>query len=161
MAVVAPVLAPRVAGCRLDPGGHYPLAGDCVRRAFLRLILVYAWNDWSLRTTAAWARRAGVATLSDVALLKRFRQAPAWLGYLLDQWFRARGVGPAVTSRFRLILTDGSTIQRPGSPGTTWRLHAQWNLGTGRWEALTLTDAHGAESLTRWRATGRCPLGRP
>ena len=119
--------------------------------ALLRLILAYAWNDWSLRTTAAWARRAGVAALSDVALLKRFRHAPAWLGYLLDQWLRARGVGPAVTSRCRLILTDGSTIQRPGSPGTTWRLHAQWNLGTGRWEELALTDAHGAEALTRLR----------
>ncbi|MDA8195269.1 MAG: transposase [Thermaerobacter sp.] len=42
-----------------------------------------------------------------------------------------------------------STIQRPGSQGTTWRLHAQWNLGTGQWEHVELTDAHGAESLTR------------
>lgn len=42
-------------------------------------------------------------------------------------------------------------MQRPGSAGTTWRLHAQWNLGTGRWEELALTDAHGAESWTRLR----------
>ena len=44
-----------------------------------------------------------------------------------------------------------STIQRPGSPGTTGRLHAPWNLATGCWEQLALTDAHGAESLTRLR----------
>jgi hypothetical protein len=38
--------------------------------ALLRLILAYAWNDWSLRTTAAWARRSGLADVSDVAALK-------------------------------------------------------------------------------------------
>lgn len=81
----------------------------------LRIILAYAWNDWSLRTTAAWASRIGLADLSDVAILKRLRRAPAWLGHLLDQWFRSQGIGTTVKSRFRLVLTDGSTIQRPGS----------------------------------------------
>ena len=117
----------------------------------LRLILVYAWNDWSLRNTAAWAKRMGLADLSDVAVLNRLRHAPAWLGGILDQWFRSQGIGTALTSRFRLVLTDGSTIQRPGSKGSTWRLHAQWNLGAGQWEHVELTDTHGAESLTRLR----------
>ena len=117
--------------------------------ARLRLILAYSWNDWSLRTTAAWARRINVADVSDVAVLKRLRHASAWLGHLWDQWFRSQGIGSTIKSRFRLVLTDGSTIQRPGSPGTTWRLHAQWHLGTGQWEHVELTDAHGAESLTR------------
>ena len=117
--------------------------------AVLRLILAYAWHDGSLRTTAAWARRTGLADLSDVAVLKRWRHAPAWLGHLLDQWFRTHGVGAAVTGRFRLVITDGSPMQRPGSPGTTWRLHAPWDLGRGQWEGGALTDAHGAESLTR------------
>ncbi len=119
--------------------------------ALLRLSFAYAWNDWSLRTTAALARRIGLADISDVAVLKRLRHASAWLGFILDQWFRSQGIGTALKSRFRLVLTDGSTIQRPGSQGTTWRLHAQWNLGTGRWEHVELTDAHGAESLTRLR----------
>lgn len=119
--------------------------------ALLRLIFAYAWNDWSLRTTEAWARRIGLADISDVAVLKRLRHASAWLGFILDQWFRSQGSGTALKSRFRLVLTDGSTIQRPGSQGTTWCLHAQWNLGTGRWEHVELTDAHGAESLTRLR----------
>ncbi len=99
--------------------------------ALLRLILAYAWNDWSLRTTAAWARRIGLADISDVAVLKRLRHASAWLGFILDQWFRSQGVGTTVKSRFRLVLTDGSTIQRPGSQDMTWRLQAQRNLGTG------------------------------
>lgn len=117
--------------------------------ALLRLIFAYAWQEWSLRTTAAWAGRIGLGELSDVAVLKRLRRAAGWLGHLVDQCLREQGLGTAVKSRFRLVLTDGSTIQRPGSPGNTWRLHAQWDLATGRWEHLELTDAHGAESLTR------------
>lgn len=143
------------------PAGWQDAAWTCgaIRRlrairsaeALLRLILTYAWNDWSLRTTAAWARRIDLAHVSDVAVLKRLRHAPAWLGFILDQWFRARGLGTTVKSRFRLILTDGTTVQCPGSPGTTWRLHAQWNLGTRQWEHVEITDAQGAESLTRLR----------
>lgn len=99
--------------------------------AWLRLIFAYAWNDWSRRTTVAWARRIGLADLSDGAVLKRLRHAPAWLGHLLDQWFRAHAGGAGVPRRGRVVLTEGRTIQRPGRPGTPWRLHAQWNLATG------------------------------
>ncbi len=93
--------------------------------ALFRLILAYSWNDWSLRTTAAWAGRIGLAHLSDVAVLKRLQHAHAWLGRILDQWFHERGLGTTLTQKFRLVITDGSTIQEPGSEGTTWRLHAQ------------------------------------
>ena len=117
--------------------------------ALLRLIFAYSWNDWSLRTTAAWAGRIGLANMSDVAVLKRLRHAPAWLGFLLDRWFQERGVGSNVDRRFRLVITDGTTIQEPGSHGTTWRLHARWDLASGRWTGVELTDVHGAESLTR------------
>ena len=44
----------------------------------LRLALVYGFCGFSLRQTAAWAEAAEIATLSDVALLKRFRKAAAW-----------------------------------------------------------------------------------
>ena len=76
---------------------------------------------------------------------------PRGWGGILDQWFRSHGMGTALKSRFRLVLTDGSTIQRPGSKGSTWRLPAQWHLSTGQWEHVALTDTHGAESLMRLR----------
>ena len=118
--------------------------------SLLRLVLAYAWNDWSLRSTAAWAGRIGLADLSDVAVLKRLRHAHAWLGYLLDRWFHEHGIETTTLStRFRLVITDGTTVPEPGSRRTTWRLHAQWNLAENRWEGIVLTDAHGAESLTR------------
>ncbi len=117
--------------------------------ALLRMALAYAWNDWSLRTTAAWAKRIGLADLSDVALLNRLRHAHAWLGQILDAWFRGPCITNQIKSRFRLVLTDGSTIQEPGSTGTTWRLHAQWDLEKRQWEHMEVTDQHGPESLTR------------
>ena len=49
----------------------------------LRLALIYGATPLSLRTTAAWADAAGVAALSDVALLYRRQGAEAWLGALV------------------------------------------------------------------------------
>ena len=118
--------------------------------SLLRLVLAYAWNDWSLRSTAAWAGRIGLADLSDVAVLKRLRHAHAWLGYLLDRWFHEHGIETTTRStRFRLVITDGTTAPEPGSRGTPRRLHAQWNLAEKRWEGIAVTDARGAASLTR------------
>ena len=51
--------------------------------ALLRLALVYANTPLSLRATAAWAAAAGVAVLSDVALLYRLQRLEDWLGDIL------------------------------------------------------------------------------
>ena len=46
----------------------------------LRLALAYGPGGMSLRTAAAWAGVNEIASLSDVALLKRLRAAADWLG---------------------------------------------------------------------------------
>ncbi len=81
----------------------------------LRLILGYAWNDWSLRNTAAWAKRMGLADLSDVAVLNRLRHGPAWLGGILDQWFRSQGIGTALTSHFGWCSPMAARFNVPGA----------------------------------------------
>ncbi len=81
----------------------------------LRLILGYAWNDWSLRNTAAWAKRMGLADLSDVAVLNRLRHAPAWLRGILDQWFRSQGIGAALTSHFGWCSPMAVRFNAPGA----------------------------------------------
>ena len=67
----------------------------------LRLALVHAFCDHSLRETAAWAEISGVAEISDVALLKRFRRCGPWLAHLIvaklaerSNWQRASDYGP-------------------------------------------------------------------
>ena len=59
---------------------------------YLRMCLAYSICDMSLRQTAAWASATGVAHLSDVAVLKRLRAAPGWLGSVLAEWLYQRGL---------------------------------------------------------------------
>src|ERR1051326_6150833 len=45
----------------------------------LRLVLAYRWGTGGLHLTAAWAEAVGLASLSNVALLKRLRNSVPWL----------------------------------------------------------------------------------
>ena len=55
------------------------LRGFPSAEALLRTLLVHFGQGYSLRETAVRARAAEVATVSDVALLKRLRRAEGWL----------------------------------------------------------------------------------
>jgi hypothetical protein len=46
-------------------------------------------------------------------------------------------------------LADGTCISKPASKGTDWRVHGVFDLGSGGFSNLELTDAKGSESLTR------------
>jgi hypothetical protein len=115
----------------------------------LRLAFAFAYAGLSLRAIATWARQTGVARLSDVALLQRLRRAATWAGHLLAQqllqqarWQRHR-VPPDLTVR----LIDATTVSRPGSQGTDFRVHLRFDLGTLTITAVTITDAQGGESF--------------
>jgi hypothetical protein len=79
----------------------------------------------SLRATAAWAAAAGVAMLSDVALLYRLQQIEGWLGAILAallgemvQVVDATSLGwPGVWAG------PGRARAQPGAsmPGSSWR----------------------------------------
>ena len=116
----------------------------------LRIALAYGYCGLSLRQTAAWAETAGVASLSDVALLKRLRNAADWLGHLLGvklAW--ASSLAPS-NLPFRLRLVDATAISRIGSLGTDWRVHLSFNLSSLSIDHIQLTDQSGGESLTRF-----------
>ena len=40
----------------------------------------------------------------------------------------------------RLLLVDGSTLARPGSPSTEWRLHLNWRPFRQQAAGVLLTD---------------------
>ena len=118
----------------------------------LRLALAYGPGGLSLRASAAWAGVVGLAELSDTAVMKRLRNAADWLGEvagaLLHRDATSR-LSAAILPGRRLRIADGSVITQPGSSGTDWRLHATYDPVSSRFTDLDLTDAHGAESLTR------------
>jgi hypothetical protein len=115
----------------------------------LKLVMTYSLCGFSLRQTAIYAQSQGVATVSDVALLKRFRRCEAWLGGLLGRKLAERAEFIPV-GEFRLRVVDATTINRPGTAGTDWRLHVGMNLQRGHIDHVEMTDAKGGETLTRF-----------
>ena len=121
--------------------------------ALLRLALVYANTPLSLRATAAWAAAAGVAVLSDVALLYRLQQMEGWLGAIL-----AALVGEVVRAPGELArpvqVVDATSLGWPGRrKGVAWRIHARLELAPTRFSGFVLSDGTGAERLDRFAPT--------
>lgn len=118
--------------------------------ALLRLALAYGFCGLTLRQTAAWAQVAQVADISDVALLKRLRKAEAWLGVLLGVKLAERAPPPPRKGNLRVCLVDATTISRPGSKGTDWRVHLGFDLATMAIDHAELTNASGGETFKRF-----------
>jgi hypothetical protein len=115
----------------------------------LRLILAYAIEDLSLRSTAAWSSQAALE-LKDTSVLHRLRQAPPLLervlAHLLTQRLRAeKASGP----EFR--INDATVLSIPGSEGTDWRLHVVYDPAPCCLRRVEITDHRGGERLDRDR----------
>jgi len=115
----------------------------------LRLILIYA-IVLSLRLTAVWSAGLQLCDISRQAIEKRVLNSTAWLRYLVTVLLHAVIPTPVSTSNTikRLVLRDGSTISRPGSSGTEWRLHLSWQPFALQPVDLTITDSHTGEGLS-------------
>jgi hypothetical protein len=118
--------------------------------ALLRLALIYGPGGHSLRSAAALAGDAGIAELSDKAVEGRLRKMGDWLAHILLELLAAQRGAPLRPDAgdLELVLVDGSVICAPGK-GATWRLHARYDPGRGRFADLVLTDAKAAERLDR------------
>lgn len=118
----------------------------------LLLIMLNAAAGLSLRQATARADRMGIASISDVALMKRIQNAEAWLAELARQMFREsrfdHEAGSSVTDR-RVRVVDATNISEPGSTGTDWRLHYALRLPSLSCDYVELTDQHGGETYDR------------
>lgn len=118
--------------------------------ALLRTLLIHLACGCSLRKTVAQARAAGLADLSDVALMKRLRKSEEWLRRMCVELFRENGV--AAEGEAAVVAVDGTTVKEPGR-GSLWRLHYAVRLPTLECDHFELTSAKGpgtGESLTRF-----------
>jgi hypothetical protein len=113
----------------------------------LRLMLGWACGH-SLQYVAAWAGEHGIASLTDEALVQRFHRAVPFLEALTQRLLGRIDTVPCWHQRV-LRVADSTSLSRPGSKGTDWRLHSVFDLALGRFTALQLTDAHGGEGLDR------------
>lgn len=116
----------------------------------LRLILMWAVAGRSLMDTAAIAAEAGLADVSDVALVKRFSKAGDWLAALASELLV--DAQPPLLQGGRVRVLDATGITRAGKRGTDRRLHLGMDLGSNRIDSIELTNVKGTESLERFSA---------
>jgi Transposase DDE domain len=121
----------------------------------LRLVLAYCWGTRGLRLTAAWAEAIGLASLSNVAVLKRLRKSVDWLERLVC---RLLGSGAsatwAATAKGRPVrLVDATSVAKAGRDaregGGRWRIHSVFDLASERFTAFDLTDESEGEVIDR------------
>ena len=122
--------------------------------ALMRTLLLHVARGYSLRETVVRARIARLARVSDVALLKRFRNAEEWFRTLCVILLQEQGiVMPQAHSQIRLRLVDSTTIKEPGKTGSLWRVHYSFRVPEVCCDAFTLTPTKGVgtgDSLTQF-----------
>ena len=136
-----------------DTGTLKGLRKDKSVENLLRTLLLHLGCGHSLRETVVRARKANLADLSDVALLKRLRKSKDWLHALCVELFREQGIAVSGDGRFEVRAFDATTVKEPGKTGSLWRLHYSVRLPslTCDFFHLTATQGPGAgESLTHF-----------
>lgn len=116
----------------------------------LRLALARGPGGFSLRQTAGWVSLLGTGELSNPGVHYRLKQAVAFLAALVGLLLAAKAPGARLRWPGRMLrLADGTCVSKPGSKGTDWRVHGVFDLGSGGFSHVELTDKHGAEALER------------
>lgn len=118
----------------------------------LRTLLLHVGCGHSLRETVVRAKEAGLAELSDVALLKRLRKSSDWLHgmcrSLLEERLAASPEGIQI-----MHLLDASIVSEPGKTGSQWRLHYSLSWPSLSCDFFKLTPVEGVgngENLTQF-----------
>ena len=121
--------------------------------SLLRVLLIHLADGCSLRETAVRASAGGLATVSDVALLKRLRGCGDWFQWMTQEMAADMALSPTIDAFLpgrRVRLIDGSSVCEPGATGSTWRLHYALDLRTLNCDEVHVTEASVGESLTRF-----------
>jgi hypothetical protein len=110
----------------------------------LRTLLIHLAGGYSLRETALRAQQAGLAEMSDVALLKRLRKCGPWLLELCRGLLAERGVAEGAGPRNESVrLLDVTRVKEPGKTGSQWRLHYAVQIPTLECDYFKVTPARG------------------
>lgn len=118
----------------------------------LQVLLMHVATGLSLQQAVARAQVQGIATISDVGLLKRLRRSEKWLRELAGDMFKSsRFSSCSVESPAgrRLRAVDATTVEEPGATGTDWRVHYCISLPDMRCDFYQITDVKGGETFMR------------
>jgi len=109
----------------------------------LRTVLLHVGCGYSLRETVVRAREAGLADLSDVALLKRLRKCEQWLYALAVGFWQQRGLARLAVGQRILRVVDATTVKEPGQTGSLWRIHYSLQVPSLRCDFFKVTANQG------------------
>ena len=126
-------------------GASERLRGFATTSNLLRTLLLHVGRGYSLRETVVRAKAAGIAEVSDVALMKRLRKAEGWLrGLCVSLWGEAGWEMPAETHGYNVRAVDGTLVKEPGRSGSLWRIHYSVRIPRLVCDHFELTSAKGA-----------------
>jgi hypothetical protein len=131
---------------RLPPGAKIRDLG-----VVLRLVLFHVGANVALATTTAMAAAATLSTISPVALHLWMRRIGPWLASLLSELTdAAETFAPARWAGYDIRIVDATVVSRPGSKGTTARVHYAIRLTDLQPVYEEVTDEKGGETFRRF-----------
>lgn len=132
--------------------------------SLIRVLLLHAGRGLSLRETAAVAAASGLASVSDVALMKRFRSAAPWLRRLCEDLMAVDVPDrpkPACGQQMRLV--DATHVCESGKTGSVWRFHFALDYPGLHCRHAVLTPNTGTENVETFEqfpvTPGVCLIG--
>lgn len=150
--VVQALLPERWMEMARELGAFQRARGIADARALLQVMLIHLGEGCGLRETAVRASLAGIAHVSDVALLKRLRSCGPWFEWLAHE-LRAgqRDEGAQGLGGRQLRVVDGSVVREPGVTGSQWRLHYAIALPSLQCQEVHLGPCDEGETLKRFQ----------
>ena len=131
----------------------------------LRVLLIHLADGAGLRETSVRAKLSGLASISDVGILKRLKRCGPWFEWIAQALRPGRGAGLGATAPLgdavvlmahhplaqrRLRLVDGTMVSEPGDTGSMWRLHYSVTLPGLACDEVRLTPPKLGETLRRF-----------
>jgi hypothetical protein len=127
--------------------------GITVPDTLLHLFLLHVARGYSLCETSVRAKESGLATISNVGLMKRLRRAEEWLRWLCTELVAENGVSmPSRDGAGAVRLVDGTIVKEPGKTGSQWRILYSLRLPDLYCDFFNLTPTLGSgtgESFAR------------
>jgi Transposase DDE domain len=131
------------------------LRGFTSPEVLLRVVLLHVARGYSLRETVVHAKAAGLASISDVALLKGVRRSGEWLRELCCGLLRENQLAvPVAPAGRRVRVVDATLVKEPGPTGSQWRLHYSLQVPSMICDFLEITPVQGegnGESFRHFR----------
>lgn len=135
-----------------ESGAIERLRGFSSPEALLRILLLHIANGLSLRETVVQAKLAQLATVSDVALLKRLRNSEEWLRRLCVDLLKESGVALAGSPVGRMMrIVDGTIVKEPGKTGSQWRILYSMRLPTLDCDFFEISPTEGKGTKESFR----------